>query len=52
MNPTIFRAYSIRGIAHQTLTVNDMALIGQATATLLHELSDIREAWKSEWGME
>ncbi|MBN1935755.1 MAG: phosphomannomutase/phosphoglucomutase [Anaerolineae bacterium] len=37
MDISIFRAYSIRGIADQTLTAGDMRLIGQATGTLLAE---------------
>ncbi|MBC8444906.1 MAG: phosphomannomutase/phosphoglucomutase [Chloroflexi bacterium] len=37
MNPSIFRAYSIRGIAGDSLTVQDMALIGGAIGTLLGE---------------
>ena len=37
MNESIFRAYSIRGIAGKTLTVKDMDLIGRAAGTLLGE---------------
>jgi phosphomannomutase/phosphoglucomutase len=35
MDSTIFRAYSIRGIAGETLTTHDMVQIGQASSTLL-----------------
>jgi phosphomannomutase/phosphoglucomutase len=35
MDKSIFRAYSIRGIAGETLTAQDMVLIGQAAGTLL-----------------
>jgi phosphomannomutase/phosphoglucomutase len=37
MDGSIFRAYSIRGVAGQTLTSRDMELIGQALGTLLGE---------------
>lgn len=37
MDLSIFRAYSIRGVADETLTAADMRLIGQATGTLLAE---------------
>jgi phosphomannomutase/phosphoglucomutase len=39
MDPNIFRAYSIRGIADESLTVQDMTLIGQAVGTVLGEAS-------------
>ncbi len=35
MDSTIFRAYSIRGVAGETLTREDMIRIGQASGTLL-----------------
>jgi phosphomannomutase/phosphoglucomutase len=35
MDPSIFRAYSIRGIADETLTIDDMLRIGHAAGTLL-----------------
>ena len=34
MEKTIFRAYSIRGIFNETLTAQDMRLIGQAAGTM------------------
>ena len=37
MNESVFRAYSIRGIAGDTITVQDMRRIGQAAATILGE---------------
>lgn len=37
MDRSIFRAYSIRGIVGESLTVADMLLIGQAAGTLLAE---------------
>ncbi|MBN1582835.1 MAG: phosphomannomutase/phosphoglucomutase [Anaerolineae bacterium] len=38
MDPNIFRAYSIRGVAGESLTVNDMNTIGKAAGTLFAEL--------------
>jgi phosphomannomutase/phosphoglucomutase len=43
MHESIFRAYSIRGIVDQTLLVDDMRTIGQATGTWLAR-QDIRRA--------
>ena len=37
MNESIFRAYSIRGVAGESLTAEDMALIGKAAGTILAE---------------
>lgn len=39
MNESVFRAYSIRGIAGDTITVQDMRRIGQAAATILDRKS-------------
>lgn len=38
MDPSIYRAYTIRGVAGESLTADDMAAIGRAAGTLLGEV--------------